>query len=91
MASAEEEKKEEIKTTEVEEIKVEDIIANYDVPLVEGMLRSIYQMDFKNYFDEGIIKRTEFYLICDNDEVCVAVSYNTLTSLLDIQVDDGKF
>ena len=55
------------------------------------MLRPIYQMAFKNYFDEGIVKSTEFYLLCENEEVCVVASYNKLTSMLEIQVDDGKF
>ena len=45
--------------------------------------------------NKGPIKRTEFRLLCDNDEICVSASYNTIRSLLEIQVmnveGDEKF
>ena len=45
-------------------------------------------MAWINNFSDGIVKKTQFDFLCDNQEVSVVVSYNTLDSLLEITVED---
>ena len=48
--------------------------------------REIYRVRIENNFHQKPIRQMRFYMICETEEVCIDVAYNTMKHILSIKV-----